>query len=178
VKIDPIFLVLSTQRLLALTAYAEARGDGSDGMQAVLEVIRNRTQYLEEFADKSILGSTKDVYKSVILKPYQFSAFNADDPQYQLIKSIASDFSYHSANDNYLNLAYIMAGRIQYLNSVGSATHYHSISIAPPSWASSIPYVTMIGHHLFYGEVVEKTKNVFIVLAMLVAFLIWQRKNK
>jgi N-acetylmuramoyl-L-alanine amidase len=71
---DPIndYANLSDLSLLALCVWREARGEGSDGKRGVGHVIRNR-----------VYGSThwwgKD-WHSVILHPYQFSSFNADDP--------------------------------------------------------------------------------------------------
>lgn len=183
-NIDPIFLAITTREILALTAYAEARSEGSAGMQAVLEVVRNRAANQEKFADKSVLSSTGDIYKAVILKPYQFSPYNRSDQQYGKIKNIAYDFSNFLKKDNELNIAYILAGKINHLKSVGNATYFHSIYIIPPSWASVIPYVATIGNHIFYGEdtvqavqvVAKKSSLSIIIITAIIWILI--KKNK
>ena len=62
---------LSEADLMALCIYREARGEGMMGKRGVGHVILNRVNA------RSFFGH--DV-ASVILKPYQFSSFNASDP--------------------------------------------------------------------------------------------------
>lgn len=57
--------------LLARTAWGEARGEGVSGMQAVINVVQNRV------ARGGWWGAT---IEDVVLKPWQFSAWNANDP--------------------------------------------------------------------------------------------------
>jgi N-acetylmuramoyl-L-alanine amidase len=62
---------LSALELMALCIWREARGEGLLGKRGVGHVICNRVNV------RSFFG--QDV-SSVILKPYQFSSFNQDDP--------------------------------------------------------------------------------------------------
>ena|SRR5438034_2255785 len=62
---------LSDEVLCALCVYREARGEGELGKRGVAHVILNRMKANKFFGH--------DV-RSVILKPYQFSSFNASDP--------------------------------------------------------------------------------------------------
>ena len=56
---------------MAKTIWGEARGEGARGMQAVANVIMNRVNRGGWYG-----ASIKDV----VLKPYQFSCWNATDP--------------------------------------------------------------------------------------------------
>jgi spore germination cell wall hydrolase CwlJ-like protein len=62
---------LSDLEILALCCYREARGEPMAGKRGVCHVIKNRT--LKP-------GWWGHDYKSVILKPWQFSSFNTSDP--------------------------------------------------------------------------------------------------
>ena len=61
---------LSDVFLLALCCYREARGEPMEGKRGVCHVVRNRTQEPTWWGDD---------WKTVILKPYQFSSFNEND---------------------------------------------------------------------------------------------------
>jgi spore germination cell wall hydrolase CwlJ-like protein len=63
--------LMSDMGILALCCWREARGEGLLGKRAVACVVRNRIN-----AD-SFFGHD---WHSVILKPYAFSSFNANDP--------------------------------------------------------------------------------------------------
>jgi N-acetylmuramoyl-L-alanine amidase len=62
---------LSITELLALCIWREARGEGYMGKRGVAHVIWNRSQQP---------GWWGHTIEQVILKPYQFSSFNANDP--------------------------------------------------------------------------------------------------
>src|SRR6266851_6346288 len=62
---------ISDLELLALCCWREARGEGMLGKRGVCHVILNRAKS-GHFGGHEIHG--------VILKPYQFSSFNANDP--------------------------------------------------------------------------------------------------
>jgi spore germination cell wall hydrolase CwlJ-like protein len=65
------YSLMSDMGILALVCWREARGEGLLGKRAVACVVRNR------IAANSFFGHD---WHSVILKPYQFSSFNANDP--------------------------------------------------------------------------------------------------
>lgn len=62
---------LDDAHLLALCIWREARGEGMLGRRGVGCVVRNR------IAARTYFGHD---YQSVILKPWQFSSFNRNDP--------------------------------------------------------------------------------------------------
>lgn len=63
--------VLDDAHLLALVIWREARGESFLGKRGVGCVVRNRIDAQTYFGHD---------YQTVILKPYQFSSFNANDP--------------------------------------------------------------------------------------------------
>lgn len=63
--------VLDDAHLLALCIYREARGEGFLGKRGVGCTVRNRVNAQTYFGHD---------YRSVILRPYQFSSFNSNDP--------------------------------------------------------------------------------------------------
>jgi N-acetylmuramoyl-L-alanine amidase len=65
--------------VLARTLWGEARGEGLAGMVAVAWSIRNR---VEDGKDKSWWG---EGYTGVCQKPYQFSCWNKNDPNYPFL---------------------------------------------------------------------------------------------
>ena len=62
---------LDDAHLLALAIWREARGEGMLGRRGVGCVVRNRIDARTYFGND---------YESVILKPWQFSSFNSNDP--------------------------------------------------------------------------------------------------
>jgi Cell Wall Hydrolase len=66
---------LDDAHILALCIWRESRGEGMLGRRGVGCVVRNR------IAADSYFGHD---YSAVILKPYQFSSFNANDPNSNL----------------------------------------------------------------------------------------------
>ncbi|RYE62086.1 MAG: cell wall hydrolase, partial [Oxalobacteraceae bacterium] len=62
--------------VLARTVWGEARGEGINGMVAVAWTIRNR---VEDAKDRSWWG---EGYSGVCQRPYQFSCWNSNDPNY------------------------------------------------------------------------------------------------
>lgn len=123
---------------LAKTMWGEARGEGLTGMQAVGNVIMNRVN-----AGSWYGASIKDV----VLKPYQFSCWNANDPNRAKIDAL-------TMNDLESSLALPLARQI--IDGVvpditGGATHYHAKSVKP-YWADSMIKTAVIGNHIFYRE--------------------------
>ncbi|MBQ8671609.1 MAG: cell wall hydrolase [Alphaproteobacteria bacterium] len=119
---------------LARTIYGEARGEGIKGMQAVANVIMNRVK-----AGGWYGASVKDV----VLKPYQFSCWNTDDPN--RAKIIAATPAQLATELNIAKQA--IAGTLQ--DITGGATHYHAKSVMP-YWAASMTKTVTIGNHVFY----------------------------
>ena len=120
--------------LAALCAWREARGEGSEGMRAVLHVIKNRSRSPGWWGANIV---------DVILKPSQFSCFLPGDPN--AVKFPASDDAvFAQALDLAAN---VIAGQDEDLT--GGADHYHEQNVFP-AWASKMTRIARIGRHLFY----------------------------
>lgn len=123
--------------LLALCIWREARGETVAAKRAVAWAIRNRVQ------KPSWWGTD---YPSVILKKWQFSSFNANDPN--AVKFPASNDTSWQASQMAAADAYQGRGD----NPVGEATHYFdkSLDANPPAWAAKMTHVCDIGNFHFY----------------------------
>ena len=122
--------------LTALCAWREARGESDEGIRAVLHVIDNRAR------KPSWWGSG---HEEVVLKPYQFSSFNADDPNASKLPR-SGDARFRWIMDR---AALVIMREDEDLT--GGATHYHTLEISPP-WADGMVKCATIGSHVFYKE--------------------------
>lgn len=102
----------------ALCVYREASGESVAGKAAVLSVIRNRV------AEPHRFGAN---VTAVILKPYQFSSFNANDPGVRRFPSTESPGGWQAWLDC---LAIVQAPLTS--DSTDGANFYHDDSILPP----------------------------------------------
>lgn len=123
--------------IAARTAWGEARGEGAQGMQAVLNVVHNRV------AKPGWWG--RDVI-SVCRAPSQFSCWRTQDPnRTKLLTVTAENPQFHEA----LLLAFQMElGQLPDLTD--GADHYFDCRTPPPFWARGRFYRKTIGHHAFY----------------------------
>ena len=140
--------------IVIATIWGEARGEGEVGMQAVLNVIMNRSH-----------GNFNNA-RSVVLKPKQFSLWNkvADPEQYSKhLAQTQRTINKHSAD----HLMYVKAvelvdkamkgqlpditGGATFLPDItGGATFYFNSKLATPSWANKMIKTKTIGNHEFY----------------------------
>ncbi|WP_159947327.1 cell wall hydrolase [Rhizobium sp. 18065] len=128
------------QLILARTIYGEARSEREMGRQAVAEVILNR-KASPRYPDSII---------AVCLQPFQFSCWNASDPNRAKIIHLQP-----GADDDFDECLVVageaLAGTINHLTD--AVLHYHSTSIGSPGWVRNSPHAFMerkIGRHLFY----------------------------
>jgi N-acetylmuramoyl-L-alanine amidase len=128
---------LSALDLMTLCVWREARGEGILGKRGVAQVIQNRAN------DPSWWGH--DV-RSVILKPWQFSSFNAADPNSEKWPA-EGDPSFQDCAEV---CAAVATGKHEDITS--GATSYYDISIPPPAWAANGSNVLTlaVGHLRFY----------------------------
>jgi hypothetical protein len=132
---------------LARTMHGEARGEGEPGLAAVAHVVLNRV------AARSWWG--RDVV-SVCRKPFQFSCWNDDDPNRDLLLRL-------TATSPGFALAQDTAARVLAADAEGSraahdptagATHYYAWRVmAPPRWALGRTPCARIGGHVFFKGV-------------------------
>lgn len=126
-----VMAAFSDAAVLARTIWAEARGQGATGMQAVCNVIQNRA------ATPGWWGATlRDVCLDHITEKsgrvvYQFSCWSTDDPQ-------AARMRAPSIGDASYSVAYSLAlravsGRLPDITH--GADHYYAEYIPTPKWA-------------------------------------------
>jgi len=151
---NAVFLRLTPAQLLALTAYGEARGEGPEGMAAVLNVIKNRVQLgLKDFYDRYILQRTGDPIPAVVLKRRQFSIFDPGNPNRQILLSIARNFDAALQRYPTLRIAYELANQMlsgALPDNVAGAVYYHPLGLSP-GWARRYQAVARVGKHIFYA---------------------------
>jgi N-acetylmuramoyl-L-alanine amidase len=112
---------LSALDLMKLCVWREARGEGMLGKRGVAHVIQNRAD------DPSWWGHD---FRSVILKPWQFSSFNAADPNSSKWPAPGDS----SLQDRANICEAVAAGKDGDVTT--GATSYYDISIQPPKWAA------------------------------------------
>ena len=137
---------LSDLTLLELCVWREARGESSDGKRAVAHTIRNR-----------VYGATKwwgHDWHSVILHPYQFSSFNANDPN--------ADKWPDDTDSSFAECC--QAALPVYLGNdtdlTQGATYYHDTSMGwPHAWGNAADYeLTLeLGRLKFYKPIPQNT---------------------
>lgn len=135
---------MSDQDILARTLYGEARGEGGGGMQAVACVVLNRQALWSKhphFGDGTIA--------SVCLAPWQFSSWNANDPNLPKVKAVTfSDPTFAQC----LQIASdAMAGLLK--DVTNGATFYYVTNSTIPSWAIDKTPCVVIGHHSFFRDI-------------------------
>ncbi len=109
--------------LLALTVWREARGEQEETKQGVAWVIMNRAKQASWWGD---------TIQSVILKPYQFSSFNRNDPNATKFPSTL-DTSWMQS----LTVAQaVMEGRVPDPTNMAVFYFDKSLDSNPPSWST------------------------------------------
>jgi spore germination cell wall hydrolase CwlJ-like protein len=87
---------------------------------------------------------------AVCLKPYQFSCWNANDPNRTKLLEL-------QARDARLQQVAHVVQRVQghaYPDPTNGATHYHNRWMArPPRWVQGRPPCRVIGNHAFYKNI-------------------------
>lgn len=121
--------------LLALTAWREARGEGTVGMSAVMHVVRNRVTASNGATDIA----------AVCTKKWQFTSMTGNGDPELVLWPQRGDVQFIAA----------MGLVSDILNGVGDdptngATHYFAPAVVRPSWADKMKLVATIGHHEFY----------------------------
>lgn len=131
--------------VLALTLWGEARGEGLAGMVAVAWTIRNR---VEDGKDRSWWG---EGYAGICQRPYQFSCWNANDPNYPYLTG-AKQVPTGEIAKCQLAAQQVIEGLMP--DPTGGATHYYSTSMTrPPKWVLGATQTLQLGHHIFFKDV-------------------------
>lgn len=129
------------------TVFGEARGQESLGQIAVAWVIRNRAEH------PSWWGHT---LSEVCKKPWQFSVWNAGDPNLPIIQAAHGGQPLFRRAMGFVAL--VLSG--DFADPTDGATHYHTVQSPeldqawPPAWTRNPDHpmkkTTTIGAHTFY----------------------------
>ena len=129
--------------IAAKTIFGEARGEygerkgGLASLIAVANVILNRYRLSD---DRSIDG--------VCRKPRQFSCWNKNDPNHDIVQNVSSkNPTYKLCEQVAMN---VFSG--QWPDLTKGATHYYSSKVlgTPPKWADGQRPLVEIGNHVFF----------------------------
>lgn len=135
--------LLAEHRCLSEVLYYEARGEGSQGQQAIAEVVFHRMN-TGNFGH-SICAV---VYEGAGRPGCQFT-FTCNG---ELTKSKEPD----AWQESEVLAAKILTGEVTLRNATGGATNFHAISVTP-DWADSMNETTQIGNHIFYrGQILHR----------------------
>lgn len=133
--------------VLLRTVWAEARGEGAAGKTAVAWVIRNRAERAGYAHDLMHLpGAVARVCKA----RWQFSCWNADDPNLPKLRALKADDvpELHDLCQDVLD------GHVE--DPTGGADMYYApqgmLGGEAPYWAASCKQVAVIGHQIFFDS--------------------------
>lgn len=134
---------LPDDRLLALTIYAEARGEPHRGKIAVGSVVLERVDH-REWDGRTI--------KEVCLWPVQFSCFLPKDPNRPMLQDIAGKWDEEIVKNKTLQECLgvaqdLISGRLE---RFPKALDYFNPRACHPDWADDKTLVAQIGNHNFY----------------------------
>jgi len=128
--------------LIAATLWKEARGEGTKGMIAVMNVIQNRTK-------NRYMGAKS--MRDVILQPKQFSCWlgtkNHDLETERIAKSGKDSNEFKMALQI---VQYALEGKLNDITH--GSMYYTNPSQGVPKWARKMKVVLKLGQHHFYKE--------------------------
>lgn len=131
--------------ILARTLWGEARGETLAGQIAVAWTIRNR---VNDGKDKSWWG---EGYAGVCLAKYQFSCWNANDPNFPFLSG-TKQIPFRELAQARIAADQVIDGKVP--DPTGGATHYHATAMKKaPAWASKAKQTVVIGGHVFFKNV-------------------------
>ncbi|CAI8706391.1 N-acetylmuramoyl-L-alanine amidase [Pseudomonas sp. IT-196MI5] len=131
--------------ILARTLWGEARGESLAGQIAVAWTIRNR---VNDGKAKSWWG---EGYAGVCQKPYQFSCWNRNDPNYAYLSG-AKSIPFREFAQAQIAADQVMAGKVS--DPTGGATHYFATTMPiPPKWIKDAKQTLKLGRHIFFKDV-------------------------
>lgn len=131
--------------ILARTLWGEARGESTTGQIAVAWTIRNR---VNDGKAKSWWG---EGYVGVCQKPYQFSCWNKNDPNYAFLIGI-KQIPFRELAQVRIAADQVIDGKVS--DPTGGATHYYATAMPKaPIWAKDAKQTLKIGGHVFFKDV-------------------------
>lgn len=129
------------------TVIGEARGQGFMGQVAVAWVIRNRAQHARWWGGPD--------WESVCLQPWQFSCWNENNPNLDLLKRLTVGDIFGGEIFRQCTRAVLSVYDAVIPDPTGHATHYVVTSCLKdpdlrPAWADELKFTRAIGDHSFF----------------------------
>lgn len=124
--------------LTARTIFGEARGESYSGQKAVAHVIINRTIKKIGDRDHSLAASA--------IRWWQFSAWNENDPNRELIETVTVN------NRTFRQCLRALLEALDEPDPTMGSLHYHAKG-ASPSWSRGKAPVIEIGNHVFFNNI-------------------------
>jgi spore germination cell wall hydrolase CwlJ-like protein len=135
--------LVSDESWAVLTLWMECRGEPYEGQMAVAEVIQNRMRR-HDSSDGTVAGT--------VLRPYQFSCWNTDDPQ--RLRAAGLEDTHPQIVQCRQAWRDVLAGQ----SVVGQAVLYLNQAVVRartgrlPVWARPDTQVAVIGAHHFFTD--------------------------
>lgn len=140
---------MSDLDIMARTIYGEARGEGTEGMEAVALVIMNRYRAGKWFTGYVFRNGQKiPSVAQTCLKRMQFSCWNHDDVNLPEIKKVTAENKIFQ--ECLLIAQKALDGRLE--DFTNGALFYHSKEIKP-HWAVKKTPCYAVNRHLFYNDI-------------------------
>jgi N-acetylmuramoyl-L-alanine amidase len=135
---------------MALTVWAEARGESREGQIAVAWVIRNRWRNPGWWSRQKGDGIPDDTITAVCRDPWQFSCWNPSDPN--LFRLLSPQTLSRTDYLSILTLCrQVLDVESRTADPTGGADHYCTKAIAKHTrWAKGRKPIAVIGNHQFY----------------------------
>ncbi|MBV7492974.1 cell wall hydrolase [Pseudomonas sp. PDM24] len=131
--------------IFARTLWGEARGEGLAGQIAVAWTIRNRVN------DGKARSWWGEGYVGVCQKPYQFSCWNKNDPNFVYLSG-AKPIPFREFAQAQIAAEQVMTGKVP--DPTGGATHYYATTLPKaPAWTVGAKQTFRLGHHVFFRDV-------------------------
>lgn len=142
----------------ALTIHGEARGCTQEGRTAIAHTIINRCK-AKSWWGKGVKGYLDHSVAAVCMKPFQFSCWNANDPNSQMLEKLQEEYRKAIQDkDCRASLKALIDAADGYVEDMTSgATHYLTswlhCSGRAPAWASGKTDFIEIGAHRFFSGI-------------------------
>jgi len=142
----------------ALTIHGEARGCTQEGRTAIAHTILNRMR-ARSWWGRGVTNHPDHSVSAVCLKPWQFSCWNANDPNQTLLTTLQADYR-HAIQQQTCRAA--LKALIDALDGhaadkTGGATHYLTTALHKsarcPDWAKGNNKFIEIGKHRFFAGI-------------------------